>query len=528
MTSSTHSRSTNRYTNRFVLPSRSRTDWIAFGTVMLAAVAVFFVNLTASGYANEFYSAAAQAGSQNWWAFLWGSSDAGNAITVDKPPASIWLMALSVRAFGLNSFAILLPQAVLGVLTTGLIYSVTRRYWGNWTGILASVIFMTTPVAALMFRFNNPDALLVFLEVAAVAATLRALEHDTTRLGNLRRTGWMALAGVAVGFGFLTKQLQVMLILPGIALAFMIASPTKFWRRLLDGIVTLVTMTISAGWWVLLTVLVPASMRPYIGGSQNNSFLELTFGYNGLGRLTGDETGSVVPGESGKSQGGQWGETGWNRLFTSDFNGQISWLVFAALAGLIVALAVAGWKNRTDIRRACAIIFGGWLIVTWLIFSYMSGIFHAYYTVAIAPAIAVLSAAGVALLWSERHTIWAPLTAAVTIMITAGWSFTLISQASGYAMIAYTVLITGGIAGIIFIALGISNISELNLNLPLLRTISALGAALALVSALAGPIAWTAATISTGHRGSIVSAGPQTSMGGGPRGGGMAPPSTNN
>ena len=237
MTSSTHSRSTNRYTNRFVLPSRSRTDWIAFGVVMLAAVAVFFVNLTASGYANEFYSAAAQAGSQNWWAFLWGSSDAGNAITVDKPPASIWLMALSARAFGLNSFAILLPQAVLGVLTTGLIYSVTRRYWGNWTGILASVIFMATPVAALMFRFNNPDALLVFLEVAAVAATLRALEHDTTRLGNLRRTGWMALAGVAVGFGFLTKQLQVMLILPGIALAFMIASPTKFWRRLLDGIV---------------------------------------------------------------------------------------------------------------------------------------------------------------------------------------------------------------------------------------------------------------------------------------------------
>ena len=125
--------------------------------------------------------------------------------------------------------------------------------------------------------------MLVFLEVAAVAATLRALEHDTTRLGNLCvAQGWMALAGVAVGFGFLTKQLQVMLILPGIALAFMIASPTKFWRRLLDGIVTLVTMTISAGWWVLLTVLVPASMRPYIGGSQNNSFLELTFGYNGF------------------------------------------------------------------------------------------------------------------------------------------------------------------------------------------------------------------------------------------------------
>ena len=104
---------------------------MALGAMLLAACAIFFINLTASGYANEFYSAAAQAGSVSWKAFLWGSLDSGNAITVDKPPAAIWLMALSVRIFGLNSFAILLPEALMGVATTYLLYATVRRYWGN-------------------------------------------------------------------------------------------------------------------------------------------------------------------------------------------------------------------------------------------------------------------------------------------------------------------------------------------------------------------------------------------------------------
>lgn len=125
------SKNRKMHANLYALPRRAAIDWIAFGTLIVLSVAVFFINLTASGYANEFYSAAAQAGSKSWWAFLWGSSDSGNAITVDKPPASIWLMALSVRIFGLNSFAILLPQAVMGVLTTFLIYSLVRRYWGE-------------------------------------------------------------------------------------------------------------------------------------------------------------------------------------------------------------------------------------------------------------------------------------------------------------------------------------------------------------------------------------------------------------
>lgn len=520
------------YANLYALPRRAAIDWIAFGTLMVLSAAVFFINLTASGYANEFYSAAAQAGSKSWWAFLWGSSDSGNAITVDKPPASIWLMALSVRIFGLNSFAILLPQAVMGVLTTFLIYSLVRRYWGNWAGIIAGAAFITTPVAALMFRFNNPDALLVLLMVGACYASLRALEYDTSRRGNMVRTGWMALAGVLVGFGFLTKQFQVLLILPGIAAAFLIASPTGIIRRIVDGLAAILSMVIAAGWWVLLTVLVPASKRPYIGGSQNNSFIELTFGYNGLGRITGNETGSVVPG-GGKPQGGMWGQTGWSRLFTSEFSTQITWLALFAFAGIVIGLIDTRTSRRTDLRRASVVVFGGWLAVTWLVFSFMSGIFHAYYTVAFAPAAAILAAIAIACLWSQRDRTWAPLTAAALVIVTTIWSSNLINTAASYAWLSRTVLITGIVGGLALAVAGVMypRAAHTASAQPIAKDGSAAAArpsqsliivritavALSAAAVFAGPVAWTSATVLSGHHGSIVTAGPNS---GGPGGAG--------
>ena len=253
---------------------RSRADWAVLGILLIAAGFVFFWNLTASGYANEFYSAAAQAGSQSWSAFLWGGLDAGGAITVDKPPASLWLMALSVRLLGLSSFSILLPKAVMGALCTYLIYGTVRRYWGNAAGVIAGTVFITTPVAALMFRFNNPDALLVLLMLAAAMCVLRGLELPCSVPGNRRHTLWYALAGALIGLGFLTKQLQVALVLPGFGLAMLLLSPAPWPRRLLDALVALGAMVLAAGWWVVLTAIVPSGSRPYIGGSQNDSFIE--------------------------------------------------------------------------------------------------------------------------------------------------------------------------------------------------------------------------------------------------------------
>src|SRR3989440_2810310 len=276
--------------------------------LLLLGTAVLYVwGLGASGWANGFYSAAAQAGSANWKALFFGSLDAGNSITVDKTPAAVWLMALSVRLFGLSSWSILVPEALAGVASVGLLSAAVTRRLGAGAGLLAGAVLATTPVAVLMFRFNNPDALLMLLLVAGAYAVSRALEHASTK--------WVVLAGALVGFGFLTKMLQAFLVLPAFGLVYLVAAPTSLRRRLGQlGLATL-AMVAAAGWWVAIVALWPAASRPYIGGSQHNSILELTLGYNGFGRLTGDETGSV-----GGMNG--WGATGITRLFGAEIGGQ--------------------------------------------------------------------------------------------------------------------------------------------------------------------------------------------------------------
>ncbi|MFT8593106.1 MAG: glycosyltransferase family 39 protein [Bifidobacterium sp.] len=516
--------SRNRHASRlgitmYRLPKRRLSDWILLALLVSAAAAAYFINLTASGYANEFYSAAAQAGSVNWESFLWGSLDSGNAITVDKPPASIWIMALSVRAFGLSSFSILLPQAIMGVLTTLLLYATVRRYWGNAAGLIAGLVFVLTPVAALMFRFNNPDALLILLMMAAAHAVLRSLEYAATKAGNRRRTWWMIAAGALIGFGFLTKQMQVFLVLPGFAFAFLIASPTGFVRRIVDGFAAIAGIVVAAGWWVLLTVIVPSGSRPYIGGSQNNSFLELTFGYNGFGRLTGSEEGSVVPGGSstGTTGSGMWGQTGWTRLFDGEYGTQIAWLAPLAIAGIVIGFIVLGRASRVDLRRASVIVFGGWLVVTWLTFSFMAGIFHQYYTVALSPAIAVLAAVAVMGLWVARKSLWAKIVSPALVLGSAYWAFTLAGRSTWLSWLKWFILGCGILAAVVLIVAALSSS----------KRIAIVGFALSAVSLLSGPFAWTAYTIGTGHTGSIVLAGPNvtssTGMGGMGGGQGSAP-----
>ncbi|MET8065012.1 ArnT family glycosyltransferase [Micromonospora sp. NPDC005686] len=393
--------------------------------LLVVTALLYLWGLGASGWANAFYSAAVQAGSQNWTAFLYGSSDAANSITVDKTPASLWLMALSVRIFGLSGWSILVPQALLGVASVGVLYATVRRWYGPAAGLLAGAVLALTPVAALMFRFNNPDALLVFLLVAAAYATVRAVETASTR--------WIALTGVLVGFGFLTKMLQAFLVIPVFAGVYVLAAPTGLGRRIRQLMLAGLAVVVSAGWWVAIVELVPASARPYIGGSQNNSILELTLGYNGLGRITGDEVGSV--GGGGRPGGGPFsGQAGLLRMFDTEVGGQISWLLPAALILLVAGLWLAGRAPRTDRTRAGLLLWGGWLLVTGLIFSFMSGIFHAYYTVALAPAVGALVGIGITLLWRARSAPvrWrrfaATLVLAGTLAVTAWWSWHLLGR----------------------------------------------------------------------------------------------------
>jgi 4-amino-4-deoxy-L-arabinose transferase-like glycosyltransferase len=468
--------------------------------LLLATAVLYFSNLTASGWANSFYSAAAQAGSVNWEAFFYGSSDAGNSITVDKPPMSLWFMALSVRIFGLSSFSILLPEVLMGVATVAVVYATVRRRFSAGTALLAGAALAITPVAALMFRFNNPDALLVLLLSLASYFTVRGVEDGRIR--------WVLWAGTMVGFAFLTKQLQAFLILPVLAGVYLWMAPPRFGKRLLHALAALGAVVVSAGWWVAIVELVPASMRPYIGGSQTNSFLELTFGYNGFGRLTGEEVGSVTGG--GQATGGMWGSTGINRLFIGDIGGQITWLLPAGFALILVALLLLRRAPRVSVRRAIVVVFAGWLVVTFLAFSFMAGIFHAYYTVALAPPLAAVVAIGAGLLWHHRVKLWSRIVSAVVVLGTAGWAFVLLTGSPGWMPWLKFVIVALGVAGAVLLVLP-----------PRGRRWAVATASIALGATLLGPLAYTVQTVSVGHTGSIVTAGPgvTTTGFGGPAGG---------
>src|ERR1700712_3912828 len=275
---------------------------VAFGVLLAATAALYLWNLSASGWANGFYSAAAQAGAENWTAMLFGSSDAANAITVDKTPAALWVMDASVRLFGLSSWSVLVPQALEGVAAVALLYAAVRRAAGPSAALLAGAVFALTPVAALMFRFNNPDALLVLALVAGAYCVQRACERDANRW-------WLVGAGAAVGIGFLAKMLQAFLVLPAFGIAYLVAAAVPRGRRLVRLAGAVAAMVVSGGWYLLLVECWPATSRPYIGGSQNNSIIELALGYNGFGRLTGEQTGSVGGGTGG------WGAAGPPRRF---------------------------------------------------------------------------------------------------------------------------------------------------------------------------------------------------------------------
>ncbi|KJU99852.1 glycosyltransferase family 39 protein [Rhodococcus sp. PML026] len=474
-------------------PATSRR-WELLGlvTLLIGTGVAYIWGLGSSGWANSFYSAAIQAGSVSWKAFFFGSSDAANSITVDKPPMSLWLMSLSVRVFGLNTWAMLVPQALLGVASVALLRAVVVRRFGAAAGLLAGLVLALTPVAALMFRFNNPDALLVLLMIAAVWAMLRGVESGKTK--------WLLITGMFVGFGFLTKHLQVMLVVPPLALTYLIAGPPKLGTRVLQLFAALGAMIVSAGWWLLIVEFWPASSRPWVGGSQNNSILELTLGYNGLGRLSGNETGSVTPGGGGG--GSMWGATGILRMFDASQGGQIAWLIPAALLLLVTGLVLRGKAPRTDAQRASLIVWGAWLLVTGLTFSFMAGIFHSYYTVALSPAVAALVGIGSVMLWRERQRLWVRIAMALAVASTVALAWVLLGRSASFVpWLKWAILVVGVVA---VVALLIPALTR--------GRLAAVAILAVMFAGLAGPTAYAVDTIGTPHTGSIVSAGPNTGM----------------
>jgi 4-amino-4-deoxy-L-arabinose transferase-like glycosyltransferase len=483
-------------------PRWVRPAWVS----MIVATAVLYIwGLGASGTANSFYAAAVQAGTKSWKAFLFGSIDSSNFITVDKPPASLWVMELSGRLFGFSSWSMLVPQALEGVAAVAILYAAVRRWSGPAAGLLAGGALAITPVAALMFRFNNPDALLVLVMTIAAYAVVRALEARGLR--------WMMIAGACLGLGFLTKMGQALLVVPAFGLVYLIAAPVDLRRRighLLGGVVALV---VGSGWWIALVELWPAGSRPYIGGSTNNSALELALGYNGLGRLFGGS------GNGGGGGGGSFaGQTGLGRLFNSEMGTQISWTIPATLVGLVFGLALRGRAPRADRTRAALLLWGGWFVATAITFSYMQGTIHSYYTVALAPAMAAITAISARELWRARDRVVGRVGLAAMVAGNTAWSYHLLDGTPSWQpWLRYAVLVAGIVATVGFLApprrIG--------------RAVTATVVTVALIGGFGASAGYAVATAATAHQGSTPSAGPSgvsSGNGGGPggsRGGGF-------
>jgi 4-amino-4-deoxy-L-arabinose transferase-like glycosyltransferase len=473
----------------------------ALGVLLAAAGLLYSLGLSSSGWANAYYSAAAQAGALSWKAFFFGGLDPAGAITVDKPPAALWLSGLSVRTFGLSTPALLLPQAVCAVAAVGLLYATVRRQAlglvagrvpadecrtpaqvcdarAAATGLLAGTALALTPVVTLMARYNNPDALLLLLSVAAAYALVRSVEAP--RGG----AGWLVGAGALLGLAFLAKLLEAWLIVPVFGAVALLAGAGPVGRRLARTTAAGAAMIAAAGWWVLAVQLTPPADRPWIGGTRDDSVLSLALGYDGLGRITG-------AGAAGTSSPRTWA-----RLFGT-WGPEASWLLPAAVIGLVAGWLLTRGRDRRDPARAGLLFWGGWLLVVGVVLSSMHGISHSYYAVQLAPAVAGAVALGGMLVWQRVHengAVRARRLLAVVVSLTAVWSTVLMLERPGWPRAVAPV------------ALAAAAVAVHGLRAWPARP-SLVGAAV-LVSLLAGPAAWSVATAQAVHRGSNVYSGP--------------------
>ncbi|MGW7647307.1 ArnT family glycosyltransferase [Streptomyces bobili] len=393
----------------------------AFLAILVLAAVLYGWNLSGSGL-NSFYSAAVLSGTQSWKAWFFGSLDAGNFLTVDKPPFALMVMGLSCRVFGFGTWQMMLPLILTALGTIWILHSSVKRVWGHGAAAVAALVLALTPITVAINRDNNPDTLLVFLMVGGAALALRAVHN-----GRL-----LPLLGSAACFGlaFNTKMLQGYIALPAVFAVYLYAAKPRLVKRLVNLAAAAVVLAVSSFWWAAAVSLVPADERPYIGGSTDGTAWNLITGYNGLGRVLGGEGNG---GGGGGGGGGFSGTAGIGRMFNDTLGGQISWLIPFAAVALVGGLVLCGRAPRTDLTRAALVMWGGWTALHYLTFAMAEGTMHPYYTTALAPGIAALCGGGGLMLLrafrADRRWVWVlPLALAVT----AGWAIVLLRRASGW------------------------------------------------------------------------------------------------
>ena len=477
---------------------------------MAGALVLFAWGLSKNGYGNPYYAAAVRSMTRSWKNFVFGAFDPGGWITTDKPPLALGLGALSARAFGYTSWSLLMPSVLAGVASVGLLMATVRRAWGPWAGRVAGVALALTPVVVAVTRTNNPDATLVLFLVAAAYATQRAISDG--------RPGWLVVAGFCCGLAFLAKLLVAGLVMPGAFGAYLVAGPVGWRRRLRDMVLAGAAFLLVAGSWIALVDLTPASSRPYVGNSTNNTAENVVFGFDGFGRLTGDQSFGLPSSAGGLGGGGLsavladqpglGGTPGVGRLFNVGMGDQVMWLVVPAALALVAGVALALRRRLSRAQVGSLVLWGGFGLVSYLVLAYTQGVFHDYYVCVVAPAVAALLGIGVALARrAERSgTAWV----LVALVGTAALEVVLLRRVNAYP--ALRVLVPVGLGVVAALMLGAA------LRGRFLRRHLGVVLATGVAVALVAPAAWALSGVRHPEDATYASAGP--ALRGAQRGGG--------
>ena len=421
---------------------------VGLGAIVLLGTFLRFYELGAYSIGNTYYAATVQSMLTSWHNFFFASFEPGGSVTVDKPPMGFWIQAVSAYFLGVNGFALALPQALAGVLSIPLLYSMVKRQFGACAGLIAGLVLAITPVTVSTERNNTIDGLLVFVLLLATWAFLRAV-----RQGRFR---YLLLGVFLVGLGFNIKMLQAFMPLPALYLLYLLGAPHPWWKRILHltgATVLLLAVSLS---WAIAVDLTPPEDRPYVGSSDDNTVMELIVGHNGLSRLismrraapkgnvslpsqppsagqlgqlpqnppppnSGQPPGQFPqnqplqqgpmnqpgnpPAQPGSQRNQEVGEAGALRLFTEPLVTEASWLLPLALFGIPLVLAALGWQWPLTDKHLALVLWAGWLLPEVAYFTFTSGLFHAYYLIMLGPPLAALVGATAWALWriSERR-----------------------------------------------------------------------------------------------------------------------------
>ena len=468
----------------------ARWHVVALGAVLAVTAFLNLFHLGRNGYANEYYSGAVRSMLQSWHNFFFVSFDPGGLVSVDKPPLALWLEAASAKIFGYSGWAILLPEALAGIAAVWLLYLLVARV-GRVAGLVAALALAVSPVSVAVNRDNNPDALLALLLVAAAYVGVRAVES-----GRLRT---LLLSAALVGLAFNTKMLAAMVVVPGLALAYAAFARVPWKRRLVFLALAGVVLAVVSGAWIAAVDLTPASHRPYVGSTNDNSAFSLAFDYNGLGRVTGQEGGTSI-GNGGGLGGAFSGSPGALRLLNDALGDQGAWLLPLALVGGLSALGIAlARRNRKEL--AALAVVGGWFVAAAFVFSFSSGIIHTYYLSALAPATCGLVGIGVVALWRDARAGWPRLLLPLLALGLGAWLEVDLLRRSGYQPWLQALVIAG--CAVAALAIVVAQVHRLPG-----RRLTQFGFAVAVFALLAAPAAWSATTLTAPVNGVFPGAGP--------------------